>query len=932
MNSLIKFRSKYLNKNLPILTKSWMRYYAQPDKSVEKKYTNSVLLPQTKLPNRLSGVKRIEMDNYLNDKCGFQDLYNWQRKNLTGPDFVLHDGPPYANGSPHLGHAINKILKDITTRSRVIIGQRVHYKPGWDCHGLPIELKVINKIKDDTDKSNPIKLRKLAREYAKQETKKQQQEFISWGVMADWQDTGCYFTNETSYVCNQLKQFINLYEKKLIYRDFKPVHWSPSSRTALAESELEHNDKHESQCATVSLLLKKLPDKLKSYENRKIYGLTWTTTPWTLIANQALSYSPDITYAIVENDKGDIYIIAQELVDEVAKKIGNDLLNATYHHPITGIELPFLSSNHVSNKIGTGLVHTAFAHGTEDFLVGLAHKIPVISLVDEDGKYTDEAGAKFAGLDVLTEGGKTVLDHIGENVVHTEKIIHSYPYDWRTKKPVITRASNQWFINTDILKKKAMDLVGNVNFYPKSRESVAINCLNQQLQQRPYWCISRQRVWDFVERLCKLIEQYGSDCWWSMTIEDLIGKDYIDKHNLNIDDLEKGQDIMDIWFDSGVSWSSVLPDGKADLYLEGMDQFNGWFQSSLLTSIALQDVPPFKSIFVHGFTVDKNGVKMSKSLGNVISPEEIIRGGKNQNKQPVYGVDCLRWWVAHHGVQHNKIPIVNTVLKDSLESVQKIRNSLRFLLGALYPYGQPDNKNIQAELLYLDKYMLHQLYHYNKKIQKSYNTFEYHNVCKTIINFITNDVSAIYCHMIKDRLYCDKATSPSRIGAVDVIGEVLAVVTRSIAPILPHLAEEIWLHHPENLASVPLHHLGPHYLPDEWDSPDIEDIIQSALVIRDSLNKMTNTKTLTLDATITVDEKMFTKLTKLQNETQSWTSELCNILQVSSVTLIKNSDLSTPQISLKSNDNLLCKRCRKYSTSANEELCVRCETVLISSS
>ncbi|XP_008551084.1 isoleucine--tRNA ligase, mitochondrial [Microplitis demolitor] len=929
------------------------KFNAKPEKAVENKYSNTVLLPQTKFPSRLNGAKRIEMDNYLIEKCGFNELYNWQRDNLAGPDFILHDGPPYANGTVHMGHAVNKILKDITTRSRVIKGQRVHYVPGWDCHGLPIELKALSALKDKKDKLTPLEIRQHARKYAEEAIKHQRESFISWGIMADWKDN-CYFTNNISFMTNQLRQFINLYEKKFIFRAFKPVHWSPSSRTALAESELEYNEQHSSKCATVRFLVTELSDKLKVLEDRAVYALTWTTTPWTLIANQALAYAEDISYCIAEDPQGNCYIIAEDLLNTVIQKIGalrpiltalgSDLAGLKYSHPITGESMPFYPASHVTSKVGTGLVHTAPAHGSDDFIVSINNNIPVLSLVDEDGRYTAEAGT-FAGLDVLKEGGDAILQHIGDNVMHTEDLIHSYPYDWRTKKPVITRASYQWFINTEPIKHKAVEALESVKMFPRPREKSYLNNLKQHVLQRPFWCISRQRAWgtpipvfynketgqvivdkDIIERLCKLLEREGPDCWWTLPVEKLIGHKLLDKLNIDADKLERGNDIMDIWLDSGLTWSTVLPEGQqADLYVEGMDQFNGWFQSSLLTSMAVRGISPFKSIFVHGFTVDRNGMKMSKSLGNVFSPEDIIRGGKNLKTQPAYGVDTLRWWVASHGVQHTQIPMVNTLLQNSVDSVQKIRLILKFLLGALHPYDAPND--IKPNYLLTDKYMLHRLYHYHKEIRNYYDNYEYHNVCKAVLHFVANDISAFYCHLTKDRLYCEEVTSPLRVAATSVIGEILIVLTRSIAPIIPHLAEEVWLYHPDNLTSVPLYH-STHTLPNDWDMPKIEKIMNVALEVKSILNRETKSNTLELETTVTADAKIISTLSPLQPESTSSSSELCNILQVNRVTFIEDPACETPKVYFKSIDKSLCKRCRKYSESAPGQPCIRCIQIL----
>ncbi|XP_029173959.1 LOW QUALITY PROTEIN: isoleucine--tRNA ligase, mitochondrial [Nylanderia fulva] len=921
-------------------------------KSDTKSYTKTVLLPQTNFPARLGGKKRVEMDSYLIEKCGFLELYNWQRKNLKGPDFVLHDGPPYANGEPHMGHAINKVLKDITLRNKILTGKRVHYIPGWDCHGLPIEQKVLsNNIKD----TNPLEIRRKARKYASDAIAKQRETFISWGIVADWNESGCYFTNHASYIKNQLRQFINLYDKGLVFRAFKPVHWSPSSRTALAESELEYNESHKSKSVIIRMQLDAsiLPSKLRSLENKPLYALIWTTTPWSLIANQAIAFSDNIVYCIVEDNSKNLYILAQECLTSVEQNLGplrlittitgQELSESKYFHPITKKRLPFLPGQHVTTNVGTGLVHTAPAHGPEDFLIAVENNIPVLSLIDVDGCFMGEAGDEFAGLDVLTDGADKILHHIGEDVLHIDTITHSYPYDWRTKKPIIIRVSHQWFIDINSIKEKAIDSIANIKIYPEQNHTSYSNALLAQVKQRPYWCISRQRSWGtpipilynkrtddvytsrkWVERLCKLTERYGPDYWWELSTEKLIGRELRQELN-DIDDLEKGTDIMDIWLDSGLSWSAVLPECKADLYLEGMDQFRGWFQSSLLTSVALQERSPYSALFVHGFAVDDKASKMSKSVGNVVNPEIIIKGGENLNKNPAYGVDTLRWWVASHGCQHSQVPVTTTLLRESHESIQKLRLVLRFLLGALHPSSE--GITVEPEYLHLDKYMLHALHQYNKEIQNLYDNYLYHHVCKLVMSFLTNTVSPVYCHLIKDRLYCDEVGSPTRLAVMEVTCETLTVLVRSIAPIVPHLAEEVWLYQPENLSSVPLYH-AEYKVPETWHQPELARHVERALSLRSKVNTLADRNTWELSGTLTATTNDYECLSILQKDGESSTSELCDILQLSSITLLESPMANETQIELHNTEKMLCQRCRRHPELDKSGLCNRCVKVL----
>ncbi|XP_078035223.1 isoleucyl-tRNA synthetase, mitochondrial isoform X2 [Augochlora pura] len=913
-------------------------------------YSETVLLPRTLFPVQINGKERIDKDKYLTAKCGFSELYEWQRKNLSGPEFILHDGPPYANGIPHMGHAINKILKDITSRHNVLQGRRVHYVPGWDCHGLPIEMRALQ----DISMQEPLVIRQQAREYAEKAVIEQRQAFQSWGIMANWKE--CYLTNQSSYVKNQLRQFLQLYEKGIIFRDFMPVYWSPSSRTALAESELEYNEKHKSKSAVVRLRIDKFSDKLNPLKNRITYALVWTTTPWTLVANQALCFKTDGMYCVAEDTEGNLNIFGEELLKNIELKIGplkpkmrvegKELKGTTYFHPFQKKPLPFLAAQHVTMDVGTGLVHTAPAHGREDFLVALENKMSVISLVDPEGRFTEAAGPEFQGLNVLTEGTDKVLQSIGKNVLCVEMFMHSYPYDWRTKQPVFIRASSQWFFDINSVKDKAIDSMKDIEIYPENNRTSFTNALVASIKDRPYWCISRQRSWGtpipvlyskttgepftsraLIERLCDSIDQHGPDCWWKYSVEDLIGLDVIKQLNVQIDDVEKGKDILDIWFDSGISWSAVLPKSKANLYLEGYDQFRGWFQSSLITSVALQGCSPYRALFVHGFAVDENELKMSKSIGNVINPEELLIGGMNLKKNPIYGVDVLRWWVASHGSQHLKVPVSKALLDGSKQSINKIRSILRFLLGALHSYRQ--DVHCKPQYRTIDKYMLYRLYCYNEQMLQHYNDYKYHHASKTIMNFVTNDVSALYCFLIKDRLYCDEITSPSRIAVIEVVRAILTILLRTMSPIVPHLVEEAWLHHPENSDEnkIPFYHTR-YEIPESWNDPTIVERMDAALRIRGQFQSAVDTNRWKLSVTIEATKDDFLWLSLLHDNVEKTTSELCEILQVSSINLIEDQTKTETQIQMKAIETVLCNRCRRYPEEGQDCLCSRCASIL----
>ncbi|XP_013137867.1 PREDICTED: isoleucine--tRNA ligase, mitochondrial isoform X2 [Papilio polytes] len=627
-----------------------------------KTYSHTILFPKTLFPARSNNAIKEEVQKMAQ----FAELYTWQRENLKGPEFVLHDGPPYANGDLHMGHAVNKIIKDINNRSQILQGNKVHYVPGWDCHGLPIELKALQKAKNSSKNvSSQENIRQIARDFALETVAKQKAAFQSWGIMADW-DT-CYLTLDKKYVQNQLRQFYKMYKSGLIFRALKPVYWSPSSKTALAEAELEYNPQFKSKEVYIKFPMDTVPEVASNFSGKPISALVWTTTPWTLIANKAICYSANLTYSIVtlNNKPDELFVVASAQIEclrnilgvEIEKLIdfdGKELKGMYYKSLLTSEKLPFLEASHVTEGKGTGLVHTAPAHGPDDFLVALKNNMPVECNVDESGRYIN-LDNRFNGLYVLGDGQDAVINVLVGSIVHQSVYVHSYPLDWRTKKPVIIRASQQWFIDTAALKDKALAGLDKVVLLPPSSAGQSRQGFRAQLEKRPYWCISRQRAWGvpipvlysgekvivddgIIEKLCSLIESNDTDVWWTCDVRDLIPDDVRNKYNLDNQEVTKGNDIMDIWLDSGLSWQTL--DGRrADLYSEGVDQLTGWFQASLLTSLALTGEAPYESIFVHGFVVDEKKRKMSKSIGNVIDPYTIINGDK---KQQGYGVDTLR--------------------------------------------------------------------------------------------------------------------------------------------------------------------------------------------------------------------------------------------------------------------------------------------------
>lgn len=739
-----------------------------------------------------------------------------------------------------MGHAVNKVLKDIILKQKIIDQKRVHYKPGWDCHGLPIELKALSNSKNES----LIQIRHKARKYATEAILKQKKSFKSWGVTGSWNDDSqIYRTFEKNYIKNQLKMFLTMYQKGLIFRDMKPVYWSPSSGSALAEAELEYDENYISP--SLYFRCKVSNSDVLNAGNSSIYALIWTTTPWSLPANQAICFNHNLKYSLVKiND--DYYIVGSATIENLAKQLETDvqivkelstsqLSDLKYQHPINEEEiLPFLNGDHVQVDKGTGLVHIAPAHGPDDFLVFLNKKIPLKCLVNDQGRYNSSAPEFLHGKEVLGDGNQLVINYLKTNVVKLEELKHSYPIDWRTKKPVIILASDQWFINTEKIKTKAIEEVEKVQIFPEKSSQISKSVLKTQLEKRPYWCISRQRSWgvpipvlyntdtkqpliteELVNYWHDLVDESGSiDFWWERDVNQLLPK----TSSLDAKLLEKGGDILDIWFDSGVSWSYAM-DGEqvADLYLEGVDQFTGWFQSSLMTSVGVREIAPYKNIFVHGFVVDKDGKKMSKSLGNVISPEMIV------NK---YGTDTMRWWVAAHATQHSSIHVSYKLLDDCANNLMKIRATLKYLLGVI-EHGNDGEIN-ETKLTHLDKSILHKLSDFQEKTASSYETFQFNRVVALINNFVNTDLSGSYLHLIKDRVYCGHDVEHKEIQKI--LMNCFRGLCKSLWPLTPFLVEESWSY----VKDDPFYR-DQHGSLKKWRFTESDELVNSAMIVKNQL-------------------------------------------------------------------------------------------------
>ncbi|MGH0142373.1 UNVERIFIED_CONTAM: hypothetical protein FKN15_077812 [Acipenser sinensis] len=787
------------------------------------------------------GQKLLDKELEIQKSCGFSELYAWQRERKAKKEFCLHDGPPYANGDPHVGHALNKILKDIRNRFEVLRGRRVHYLPGWDCHGLPIELKALGEL--GAQGLSPLQIRKKAREFAERAIERQRSSFERWGVMADWSQS--YYTFDGKYEAKQLGVFHDMHQKGFIYQDYKPVFWSPSARTALAEAELEYNPQHVSRTVYATFPVHTPPPKLAEVTDSwpGVRVLVWTTQPWTIPANQAVCYMPNSQYSLVKRaDSGELLLLATERVDPISAILGvqfevlstfkgTDLEGGICSHPtIPGRESPLLPANHVTMLKGTGLVHTAPAHGMDDYSVASQFKLPVVRL-------------PVIGM---LRDTKALLKE--------EEIVHSYPYDWRTKKPVIIRASKQWFVNTGSIKDRAQEVLKKVRVIPESARSSLLAMLD------------RRTYWHTVEHLSMLFEKHGSDCWWELPLEQLLPADVLKKSKgAEVQDYEKGEDVLDIWFDSGTSWAAVL-DGKS-----------------------YRGVPVFTvmTLVVHGFTLSDAGDKMSKSLGNVVDPDVVINGGQDPSLSPPYGADTLRWWVAESNV-FSEVTIGPSVLNAAHESINKLRNTLRFMVGNLRGFEPQKHSVSSQEMFVIDQYMLHLLQEFSIKVTDAYTEYDFGKVIRLLQAFVSRDLSSFYFSIIKDRLYCDAESSHQRRSCLTVLDEVLDAVTRSIAPILPHLAEEIYQHTPGRPESETLFRSGYIKASSLWKKPGLVEAVEGACAIRDSfLSSIPGRNAAEFDLTIAIEPGLFFELMEsLQEMPCSSTSQLCELMMTSQTSLL----------------------------------------------
>ncbi|KAI0126614.1 isoleucyl-tRNA synthetase [Xylariales sp. AK1849] len=950
---------------------------------MSKSWSATLRLPKSTFPPRPLAQLR---EQYI--KRSADDFYEWQKANRpAGDTFVLHDGPPYANGSLHVGHALNKILKDMILRVKVQQGRRVDYVPGWDCHGLPIELKALGA--SDGKNLAPIEIRKAARNLASNTVTKQMKSFRSYGVMGDWGRR--WTTMDAAYEFRQLRLFQKMVKKGLIYRKYKPVYWSPSSKTALAEAELEYKDDHISTAAWVRF---SIDDTWREVANLvgfaqkftgKLYALIWTTTPWTLPANQAIAVNNEMIYSIITDGK-DAYVVANSRLEAIQSKLsrsglqvvvdnlsGSNFRGLKYRNVLKdnlAQSQPIIHADFVSADSGSGLVHLAPGHGFDDYKVCRSFGLPVTAPIDDDGRFTVDAlpddPDRLTSAPMINKGGsQIVLDVLADDVLHVEKYKHKYPYDWRTKQPVVVRATEQWFADVASIKDKALDALNTVHFIPETGRKR----LESFVKGRSEWCISRQRAWgvpipalydkngtavvneDVVDHIISVIQERGTNAWWSDAPDDpawipssLTGE------------YRRGTDTMDVWFDSGSSWSMMS--AQADVYLEGSDQHRGWFQSSLLTRIAAGAVEdtgfakgaPFKQLITHGFTLDQEGKKMSKSVGNIMEPHQVMDGsllpplkrkGKAAQGTPTFdalGPDALRLWVASSDYTRD-VAIGVTILQAIHTALIKYRTIAKMLVGSMHESART------APLTTVDHIAFIQLQDTMKEVGKAFNSHEFYKGFNALNRWITNDLSAFYLEASKDRLYCGDGGG--------VLEPIFNGFMRMIAPITPSLVEEVWDHRPDWMkrdSSTP-HPLQQLYHDAIIDSNRLTQDLQTLrehipvlmaihAVIKPSLEKARTDKVVgsSLQSFVNIsipDSKTTAVLEKYADELES-------IFVVSSV--VVNSAISdSPEWSYSQEFEIngkkgtvtvlppkqaKCPRCWRYLAPVEEQLCGRCEDIV----
>lgn len=879
------------------------------------------------------------------------DLYEQRLKLNEGhPRFDLHDGPPFANGNIHMGHALNKISKDIIVRYKNMNGYYAPYVPGWDTHGLPVEQQLAKKGVDRKTMDR-AKYRELCRQYAEEQIQKQMTDFKRLGVMADWDHP--YITLQHDFEAQEIRVFGEMYKKGYIYKGKKPVYWSWSSESTLAEAEVEYKDVE----ANSIFVAFPVTDGKGIIDPKDTYFVIWTTTPWTIPANEAICVNPKFDYSVVQvGDKR--YVVASGLLDKVAEEIGWDNYKVVQtvkgadmeymkaKHPIYDKESLVIEGFHVTLDDGTGLVHTAPGFGEDDFNVGQKYNLPIFSPVDAHGCYTDEV-PELKGM-FYQDVDKLMIQKLKDAgaLLKLKVFTHSYPHDWRTKKPVIFRATTQWFASISPFRDQILDQIDKAEFIPSWGKTRLYN----MIKDRGDWVISRQRAWgvplpifyaedgtpivtpETIEHIAKIFEKEGSNAWYTRTAKELLPDGFTSEHSPN-GEFTKEKDILDVWFDSGSSWSGVMEkrDGlhfPADLYLEGSDQYRGWFNSSLITSVAVTGKAPYKEVLSQGFVLDDKGHKMSKSLGNVISPNDVIKR---------MGAEIIRLWVAQADTTSD-VAVSMGILQQSAEGYRKIRNTFRYMLANTSDFDPKENRVSYDDLRSVDQYMEVKLNDLVKDCLAAYDKFDFTTVFKKVFNFISNDLSAFYLDFAKDVLYIEDQDSHARRSMQTVIYDAAVKLDKILTPILPHTMEEIWgfLKEPEDyvqLANMPKveGYANHDELLENWGKfMNLRNDVLKAL--EDARNKKLIGKSFEAAVTIYPDKETKAMLDDLD-------ADFRQILIISKLTIADGEapedaeKLNNASIVVEHAEGEVCPRCRMIRTDIGEDpklpkLCGRCAKIV----
>ena len=926
-------------------------------------YKQSLNLPKTKFPMKANLLKREpEQLRKWEEIC----LHDQVRNSSRGREpFILHDGPPYANGNIHIGTALNKILKDIIVRSKQMAGYDAVYVPGWDCHGLPIEHNVDIELGEKKKDLSLTAIRRLCRQYAERFIDIQRDEFKRLGVMGDWENP--YLTMNYQYEAIIARECGKFAQNKSLFRSKKPIYWCFTCQTALAEAEIEYHDESAPSIFVKFHMQDDLSGSYPQLKGKSVYAVIWTTTPWTLPANLAIALHPDFEYVAVDVGNNEVFILARELMEQSMQTFGisdyaviadidaKSLEHKRCRHPMVDRDSIIILGDHVTLEAGTGCVHTAPGHGREDYEVGLEYGLDVYSPVDDNGRFTDDV--EFFQGQFVFDANKNInkkLNEIGAMVAEVS-IEHSYPHCWRCKQAVIFRATPQWFISMDKtdLRRNSLTSIDTVNWIPQwGRDRIY-----GMIENRPDWCVSRQRAWgvpiavfycedceailldqNIMERVYSEFEQHGADIWFEKDISYFL-EDDVKCSSCGSKNFVKENDILDVWFDSGVSHAAVLEPRvdlrwPADLYLEGSDQHRGWFHSALLTAVGTRKQAPYKAVLTHGFVVDADSRKMSKSLGNVIAPSEVI---------DKYGAEILRLWVSATDYRED-IRISENILKQLSDAYRRIRNTSRFMLGNLFDFDPAVDEISYDSMPEVDRFALHKLQGMIEKTLKAYDEYEYHLIYHALHNYCTLDLSAFYLDILKDRLYTSPPKSDARKSAQTVMYFLLDSLARIMAPLLPFTAEEIWEYMPAHSEKTSSVHIAS--LPEvssQWKDEDLSQKWETILNVRAEATKALEEARAAkqighpLDAAVTISAKE-----GLYDLLQPYAEDLRFIFIVSSVSLLKDEKLDGSfesekleglSIKIDAASGKKCERCWIHELSVGSDnehptICERCQNAL----